>query len=382
MRSWIRVVCLIGLIAVVLAGCGGSTEKPSTSSTSSSSSTKSSAPGERAAEPSAMTGPNGEASAPASAVDLSAADIAKIKAGNFTVAFVWHTTDTFTHGVEIAARERFKELGIKVVADTVANFDPAKQEADLQTVLALKPDVIVTLPVDAASSAAMYRSARKAGAKLIFISNIPAGFKHGSDYVGVVTNDVIGAAVESARLLGEKLGGKGKIGLLYFDAKFFIVNQWDKAFEETIKQQFPDIQIVAKMGFADPAKANEPASAMLARYPDLNGIYVSWQDPAVGVLTALRAAGRKDVAVTDNGMNETTALDMVKGGNFIGGGTDSPLEMGKVLANEVGYAALGKPAPAFIATGYNVVTKDNVIARWPKIWGVPAPKAVVDAAGQ
>jgi ribose transport system substrate-binding protein len=380
MRGWLRVVpaAVVCLTAALVAGCGssGDTSSSATQATTAASSTTAAAP----AEAPAMTGPHGEPAAGPEAVRLSAKDVSRIRAGAFTVAFAWHTTDTFTKAVEIAARRRLQELGIRVVAATVADFDPAKQESDLKTIEALKPDVIVTLPVDPASSAKMYREAGRAGAKLVFVSNVPAGFRHGEDYVGVVTTDVVGAARESARLLGEKLGGKGKVGVLFYDAKFFIVNQWDEAFEEALKQRFPGIEIAARAGFADPARANEPASAMLARNPDLDGLYVSWQDPAVGVLTALRAAGRTDVAVTDVGMNETTALEMVRGGAFIGAGVDGPVAMGAALADEVGCAVLGRAAPAFLVSGFNTITKDDVLDKWPEVYGVPAPAPVVAAA--
>ena len=380
MRSWLRAVpIVVCLVAVLAAGCGSS-DDDSTSTQASATETTAAAETPTTALPS-IRGPNGEEAAQASAVALSAADVAKLKASDGTVAFAWHTTDTFTKAVEAAARERLDELGIKVVADTVADFDPAKQQNDLKTVQALKPDVIVSLPVDAASSAKMYRDAAQAGSKLVFISNTPAGFVHGRDYVGVVTTNVGAAAHESAMLLGRKLGGKGKIGVLYYDAKFFIVNEWDAIFERTLKEEFPDIEIVARQGFADPAKADEPASAMVTRNPDLDAIYVSWQDPAIGVLTALRAAGRSDVAVTDVGMNEATALDMVKDGPFIGAGVDGPVDMGHALADEVGYAVLGRDAPAFLVSGYSSITKDNIAENWQKVYGAPLPAPVAEALG-
>jgi len=373
MRRFFGLLLVICLTVLLAAGCGSSDDETTGTETQVSSEA------EKAPE---MVGPKGEPAEAGSAVDLSESEIEELKAGDYTAAFVWHTTDTFTKGVEIAARERLSELGINVVANTVADFDPAKQRSDLQTVEALKPDVIITLPVDPASSASMYREAAKAGSKLVFISNIPEGFVHNKDYVGVVTTNVVDAAKRSATLLGEELEGEGKIGMLYYDAEFFIVNQWDEAFEQTLGERYPEIDVVDKVGFVDPAKANEPASAMLTRNPELDGIYVSWQDPAVGVLTALRAAGRTDVAVTDLGMNETTALDMAKEGSFIGAGVDGPYVMGQALANEVGFAALGKEAPAFIATGSSLITRDNLEEEWPEVYGVPAPASVLEALGQ
>jgi ribose transport system substrate-binding protein len=118
---------------------------------------------------------------------------------------------------------------------------------------------------------------------------------------------------------------------------------------------------------------------MIARHPDLDGIYTTWQDPAVGVLSALRQAGRRDVAVTMVGMSEPTALDMIKGGAVISSGVDHPIEAGRVMADEVALGVIGKPAPAFVAVGSGVMTKDNLLTEWPATYGTPAPASVQKA---
>lgn len=383
MRSWFRVVPLLCLIALFAFGCGESEDAPTpktTAETTAKEPTLSASPEE--IEHPSMKGPNGETAVGPRAVDLTEEQVAELKAGDHTVAFVWHALGLDLNAIELGARKRLKELGIEVVAATNANFDAAKQQNDLETVEALKPDVIVSLPVDSTSSAKMYRHAADKGSRLVFLSNIPAGFRHGEDYVGVVTTNVVQAAVESAHLLGRHLGGEGKVGVLYYDADFFIVNQWDEKFEEVLQESYPGIEIAARMGFADPARANEPASAMLTRYPDLDAVYVSWNDPAHGVLTALRAAGRDDVAVTDVGMDEVTALDLAKGGPFIGAGVDAPQEAGRALANEIGYAILGERAPPFVVSGFSLMTRGNLAESWPAIYGQPTPEPVLDALGQ
>ena len=384
MCKWLRVVPLLCLIALFAVGCGGTDDAPeskTTAETSAPTAPELSASLEEIENPS-MKGPNGERAVGPRAVELTDDEVAELKAGDHTVAFVWHAQGLDLNAIELGARKRLEQLGIKVVAATNANFDAAKQQNDLETVEALKPDVIVSLPVDSANSAKMYRHAAANGSRLVFLSNIPAGFRHGKDYVGVVTTNVVQAAVESAHLLGRHLNGEGKVGVLYYDADFFIVNQWDEKFEEVLEESYPGTEIAARMGFVDPARADEPASAMLTRNPDLDAIYVSWNDPAHGVLTALRAAGRNDVAVTDVGMDEVTALDLAKGGPFIGAGVDAPQEAGRAMANEIGYAILGKSAPPFVVSGFSLMTRDNIVESWPTIYGQPTPKPVLEALGQ
>ena len=59
-------------------------------------------------------------------------------------------------------------------------------------------------------------------------------------------------------------------------------NQRDQAFKTTIEKDYPDIKIVAEQGISDPARAEELANAMLLQNPDLDGIYVTWAEPAEG----------------------------------------------------------------------------------------------------
>jgi ribose transport system substrate-binding protein len=80
------------------------------------------------------TGPNGERAAPASALRLTPRDVATVRADDYTAALVWHEDSDFTEAVTAGVRAEFAPLGIRVVAETSAAFDPAKQRADIETV--------------------------------------------------------------------------------------------------------------------------------------------------------------------------------------------------------------------------------------------------------
>lgn len=377
MRSGVRAVLVIAalLATSALGACGGDENEAST---------------EQAAEvkvrdvgsdATTMVGPNGETATLAEEVEVTPEQEEQIREGDHSVAFVWHGTDTFTRAIELGARERFDELGIEVVATTDAEFDASKQKNQLETVLARRPDALVTFPVDAATAAPLYRPAVEQGVELLFISNTPEGFEHGRDYAGIVSSDTTTAARQSAQLIGDAMGGEGKLGILFYDQKFFIVNEWDKAFEETLRERHPDIEIVAKEGFADPAKAEEPARGMLTRNPDLDAMYVSWQGPAVGVLSALRSTGRDDVDVTMVGLSEPIALDMARGGAVVGVGVDLPYDAGRLTADSIGLALLGEELPPFAVTGSTGVTRSSLLSGWQEAYGEPAPRRVQEALG-
>src|SRR6218665_60696 len=131
-------------------------------------------PSTPAAKPSfEFAGPNGEKPGALSELSLTNDELAKVKEGKYTAAFVWHTSSDFVSAVEKGAREEFKKLGIDVVASTQANFNAATQANNVQTVLALHPNIIVTIAVDPTSAAKAFKPAVDAGTKLAIMTTPP-----------------------------------------------------------------------------------------------------------------------------------------------------------------------------------------------------------------
>ena len=197
------------------------------------------------------------------------------------------------NAVTAGAKDEFNRLGMSVVAQTDAGFDAAKQKSDVETILAKKPSAILALPLDPVTSAEAFKPAVAAGVKIVLLSNKPKDFVQGKDYVTIVTDDLFQMGKHAADALAAAIGKKGKIAWIYHDAQYYVTNQRDNAFKATIESDYPDISIVAKQGIADPARAQDIAQALLLKNPDLDGIYVTWAEPAEGVLAALRAAGNK-----------------------------------------------------------------------------------------
>jgi len=327
-----------------------------------------------------MLGPLGEESVDASKVSLSSAEEKKLKEGNHTAALVWHEDADLTRALTRGIEHRFGEMGIEIVGVTDAEFDPAKQQRDLDGVLARNPDAIISIPVDPTTAAEAYRPALQRGTKLVFLSNVPEGYVHGKDYVGVVSSDQIATGENTAKILGEALGGEGKIGYINFDAEFFITNQRDNAFKQALKANYPGIDIAATAGFQDPEKVEEIAAGMVTRNPDLDGIYTTWAQPAEGVLAALREAGREsEVKIATVDLSEPIALNIAEGGAVAGVSADPVFAVGEKLAEEAGLGILGKPAPAFAVLSSIAVTKSNLLEGWETSFGVPAPAGVQGA---
>lgn len=326
------------------------------------------------------TGPAGETATPTSALKLTDAEIAKIKEGNYSAAMTWHQSSDFTTAVASGAQDEFAKLGIKVVAETNANFDAGKQKNDIETVMAKKPSVMLTLPVDPVTTASAYREVTDAGTKLVLLSNVPKGFKQGKDYVTVVTDDLFQMGKHAADALAASIGGEGKIAYFFHDASYYVTNQRDQAFKKTIEANYPKIKIVSEQGVADPAKAEEQANSVLLKNPDIDGIYVTFsQPPAEGVLSALRNNGNKTAKLVSLDLSEPLSLDMARGGNVGALVTDKAYELGQAMAISSAYGLLDKEAPPFIVAPAVTVTKDNLTEGYEDSLHQAPPKSVAAA---
>ena len=135
-------------------------------------------------------GPRGEDPEPASVADLTDEEVEQIREMGATAAIVMHYGGNDWANAQIAGlKARFDELGIEVVATTDANFDPGQQVSDIETVMAMNPDIIVSIPTDPVATSAAYQAAADAGVKLVFMDNVPDGLEPGTDYVSVVSAD-------------------------------------------------------------------------------------------------------------------------------------------------------------------------------------------------
>jgi ribose transport system substrate-binding protein len=325
-------------------------------------------------------GPNGETPEPASAVTLSDDELAQIKGMGATAALVFHYGGNDWSQAQIdGLRAQFEAMGIEVIAVTDAGFKPEKQVADIETVMAQKPNIIVSIPTDPVATASAYKAAADAGVKLVFMDNVPQGLTVGTDYVSVVSADNYGNGVAAAHLMAKALGESGDIGLVFHAADFFVTRQRYDAFKKTIEEDYPNIKIVAEQGIGGPdftGDAEKAASAMLTSNPSIKGIWAVWDVPAEGVIAAARANGRDDLIITTIDLGQNVAINMAEGGFVKGLGAQRPYDQGVTEAMLAGYGLLGKTAPAYVALPALPVSKDNLLDAWMAVYHTEAPENV------
>jgi ribose transport system substrate-binding protein len=325
-------------------------------------------------------GPHGEDPAPAASVTLTPEELDKIKGLKAKAAIVMHYAGNDWSQAQVAGlKAQFAKMGIDVIAVTDAGFKPEKQVADIETILAQKPQIIVSIPTDPVSTASAYMKASAQGVKLVFMDNVPKGMEAGKDYVSVVSADNAGNGAVAAHLMAKFLKGKGQIGLVYHAADFFVTRQRYDAFKKTITEDYPGIKIVAEQGIGGPdfsGDGDKAASAILTSHRNVNGIWAVWDVPAEGVMSAARSAGKDNLVITNCDLGLNVAIDMAQDGFIKGLGSQRPFDQAATEAILAGYGLLGKAAPAYVALPALPVTRDNLLEAWKEVYHAEAPDSV------
>ncbi|RUU15655.1 sugar ABC transporter substrate-binding protein [Mesorhizobium sp. M7A.F.Ca.AU.002.06.1.1] len=320
--------------------------------------------------------PDGPPAVSPDVLKFSDEDLAKLKAGKFTAGLVMHTMDAGWPQLQVAGiSNTLKDLGIEIVGTTDAKFQPGQQISDLEQMIARKPDVIFSIPIDPKSESEAYKKATAAGIKLVFMDNVPVDMAPGKDYVTVVASDNEKNAYFAAQELVGAIGGKGEVGIITLVYDYYYSVAARKVGALKAFGEHPDIKVADVGTFTAPEKAYEVATAMLTAHPDMKGIFVAWDTPAQQVVAAAKTLGR-DIVVTTNDIAADSALNVARG-EFLAVGAQRPYDQGVAEAKAAALALLGHDVPPYISVPTLRVKKLDLLSALKQVTKEDAPASVV-----
>lgn len=209
-----------------------------------------------------------------------------------------------------------KEKGWTVdVIDTAG--DVAKVISRIEDVVNQKVAAIV-INVDPAQVAAGLETAKKAGIPVF-------GMDAGADKLLVtnVTSNGYAMAAETATFVVDAIGGAGGVVMFVFDP--FPPVQKRGIIADAIFKNNPDIKIIDRItpdvndgGIADSRAKMEAVLAANPTAGSIKAVWAAWDQPALGALQAIEAAGRDKEGIVIVGIDANPqALDAIAaGGNF------------------------------------------------------------------
>lgn len=322
-------------------------------------------------------GPDGEVATWYDELHLTAEEVEQVRSMNLRACYELVTESEWSRANLLGFQDAARELNIDVVGIASAELDPIRQKNNMENFAALNCDIITAQPQELDIAASTFDPLVERGVQLVFLSNVPTGYEPGVHYVSALTDSLYDMGVDAADLMAEAIGYEGDIITITVAGVSYVTNTRDAAFKETIEKKYPNIRIVADGGFQGLGEAGTVASGLLTRYPNVKGIYVSFSNPAVSVLEAVRGLGRDDVAIVTMDLDSVAALDMVQDGNVKGIAVDLAYAMGYGRAILGAYGAIGKPAPKYVTSPSFKVTKENLVEGWNLSFGVDPPAEVM-----
>jgi ribose transport system substrate-binding protein len=314
---------------------------------------------------------------------LTRGEVEKIRAMNLKAVYVDNNlAGEYTLAIHGGAIDVFEYLNIEVLAETQADFDPAKQASDVETVMALDPDIVVGYVVDPVTGAQSFKPVVDAGKVLVFVSTRPEGYMPGREYVGISTNNPYDNAWVYTMDMINAVPDGASVGIITWGGDYFVLNVMDDATRDALEEHGSKKNlIVHEEGNVNPMAAGELVTAMVQKWPELEAFTLLWFDPAMVAVQDLRGIGRDDIQVFTFGMNTPAILDLLNPDGMIKSlSQDFTWNIGMNTATLCAYGVLGKEAPKLVTVPTLSVTPDNLRDIWEVAYrGVPMPEEIDNA---
>jgi ABC-type sugar transport system substrate-binding protein len=245
-----------------------------------------------------------------------------------------------------------KELGIKLIS-TNADQDPAKQLADVQNLLAQRPDALVMPPTESTALVPVVKMCNDAGVPLIVIDRtIDAEPGVGMYKTEISQSHVISGellAERTVELLTEKYGSpRGNVVHVQGQAGASPVIDANEGWAKVMKD-YPEIKeiAVADAGFTTEGGL-KVMEDFLQRFPkgQIDVVRTDYSAMTIGALQAIKAAGRNELlgyVVGEGG--HYLAIEEVVAGN-IALETQTPPYFGELALKSVLKILNGEEVPA------------------------------------
>lgn len=323
-----------------------------------------------------------------SILKLTPEDEKKLREGNYTAAIVMHVLDASWPQQQIAGMKSvFDKYNIEVISVTGAGAKPEVQMDNIESVIAKRPDVILSIPVDQTAESPAYLKIAEAGIHLVLLDMIPTGLEHGKHYTTVVSSSSYGNGVSAADIMANefiKLGIENpKVATMKLNFKHFVTEERVRGFVERVESAYPWIEIVKEVDIPfDMPKVTEISAGVIAGAPDLDGFFVIWMTPAMSLVAAAREAGLdpEKFIITTVDLEEDGAYDIASGGYIKGTGAQDPYTNGQAEAIAACRAILGYDNPLYVAVPGYAVSRQNIVEGYKKILGEDPPAMIKEAA--
>ena len=325
-----KILVVLGLIGLlVLAGCVPA------------------APGAPAAAPTAAPAAAEPTAAPAAGSEAKPLNIAVIVKS--VTSDYWKTVGA---GVEAA---------MKADPSIKASFLGPNEETDIEgqiriieSQISAKVDALAVAPSQADQVQPTLEKAVAAGIPVILVDTDLANFSNKSAFVG--TDNKLGGQL-GGEFIAKALKAGDEVAIIRGAAGDPVHNLREQGAKEAMEKA--GLKVIAiQPADSDRAKGQTVAENLLTANPNLKGIFATNDEMALGAANAAKSAGKTLVIVGFDATND--ALKAIEDGSMSGSVAQFPTKIGELGTLTAAKVARGEKVDAFVNTGVEVVSKDNL----------------------
>ena len=274
--------------------------------------------------------------------------------------FTKNRTNPAYEAFRIASDRVAQATGVKVV-----HFVPNKpddvdeQKAMVDQVLKDRPDAVIFIPVDDVAMVDSVRKLNDAKIPIVLVSNpLPGSFV---TYVGA---DDFEIGYREARYLFETMAGKGRIVVIEGTAGAPTNRERLRGYKRAFTE-YPGIEVLASgVGNYQTPDAKRVMAQFLKDFPAIDAVLSANDSMALGVLDALKEAGRSATVMGINGI--LPAVKQIEAGNMLASVDFNMFKIGCAATSAALRHLRHEPLPEKIMLPAEVIDKSNYRA-----WLVP-----------
>ena len=240
--------------------------------------------------------------------------------------------------------------------------DASRQLANAQDAITKQVDAIVISPIDSASIIAVLSLAEEAGVPVV-ICDIGAD---SGTYAAFISTDNFSGAKELGEYIASKLEAGSEVAQITLNqARINGVKRKDGFDAGIAANGLVDVDF-KQMEKVNREEGERFAQDLITAHPDIKAIFCHSEDPSMGALAALEAAGKTDVLIAGFDCSPEV-VDAIKAGTIAATAAQQPVLMGRYASQAVDKILKGETVEKEIQLGTLLVTKDNIADVYDKL---------------
>jgi simple sugar transport system substrate-binding protein len=245
------------------------------------------------------------------------------------------------NAMEAGIKEQGAKLGLDAFMVGPTSADPALQVRAIEDLIAQQVKVIGVVPNDAKVLEPVLAKAKAAG--IIVITHESPGQKGADWNFELASSKGFGEA--HAKLLAEKMGGKGEYAVFVGSLTVPLHNAWADAAVAYIKENYPDMKLVGeRYGVAeDVDKSRSTALDLISAHPDLKGFLAFGSQGPIGAGRAIEERRKTGEIFVLGPFSPGQGRKLIKEDAISGGFMWNPKQAGEVFVTLADRLIKGEP---------------------------------------